>query len=231
MAIVESVAVADDPDWYRTGVLYQVHVRSFADGNGDGIGDFQGLTSRLDYIQELGATAIWLLPFYPSPLRDGGYDISDYTSIHPDYGTMRDFRHFIRQAHRRGIRVITEVVINHTSDQHEWFQRSRRAKPGSKWRDFYVWSESDQKYPDARVIFSDFESSNWTWDSEAQAYFWHRFYSHQPDLNYDNPAVHEAVLKIVDFWLVSTGFGLMQCRICTSGRVQIVRTSRRLTSS
>ncbi|MAT60113.1 MAG: maltose alpha-D-glucosyltransferase [Micrococcales bacterium] len=208
MAIVEPVAVADDPDWYRTGVLYQVHVRSFADGNGDGIGDFQGLTSRLDYIQELGATAIWLLPFYPSPLRDGGYDISDYTSIHPDYGTMRDFRHFIRQAHRRGIRVITEVVINHTSDQHEWFQRSRRAKPGSKWRDFYVWSQTNQKYPDARVIFSDFESSNWTWDPEAQAYFWHRFYNHQPDLNYDNPAVHDAVLKIVDFWLEAGVDGL-----------------------
>jgi len=193
----------DEPtaDWYRTAVIYQVHVRSFADGNGDGIGDFAGLTEHLDHIQDLGATAVWLLPFYPSPLRDGGYDIADYTGINPDYGTMRDFKKFIAEAHTRGLRVITEVVINHTSDQHQWFQRSRRARPGTKWRDFYVWSDTDDKYRDARIIFTDFESSNWTWDPVAGAYFWHRFYSHQPDLNFDNPEVHEAVLRVVDFWL------------------------------
>jgi maltose alpha-D-glucosyltransferase/alpha-amylase len=191
----------DSPHWYKTAVIYQVHVRSFADRNGDGIGDFPGLTERLDYIEELGATAVWVLPFYPSPLRDGGYDIADYTGIHPDYGTMRDFKRFVTEAHRRGLRVITEVVINHTSDQHAWFQRARRAKPGSKWRDFYVWSRTNQRYTDARIIFTDFESSNWTWDTTADAYFWHRFYSHQPDLNFDNLAVHDAVLRVVDFWL------------------------------
>lgn len=188
-------------DWYRDAVIYQLHVRSFADGNGDGIGDFSGLTAHLDHIQDLGATAVWLLPFYPSPLRDGGYDIADYTGINPDYGTMRDFRRFIKEAHNRGLRVITEVVINHTSDQHVWFQRSRQAKPGNKWRDFYVWSDTDTGYADARIIFTDFETSNWTWDPVAGAYFWHRFYSHQPDLNFDNPDVHEAVLSVVDFWL------------------------------
>jgi maltose alpha-D-glucosyltransferase/alpha-amylase len=208
VTLSDGVQVSDDPEWYRTAVLYQVHVRCFADGNGDGIGDFQGLTSRLDYIQELGATAIWLLPFYPSPLRDGGYDISDYTGIHPDYGTMADFRTFVQEAHARGLRVITEVVINHTSDQHEWFQRARNAPPDSEWRDFYVWSKTNRKYEDARIIFSDFESSNWTWDPVADSYFWHRFYSHQPDLNYDNPAVHDAVLSVVDFWLEAGVDGL-----------------------
>ena len=190
-----------EPEWYRTAVIYQVHVRSFADANADGIGDFKGLTQHLDHIQDLGATAVWLLPFYPSPLRDGGYDIADYTGINPEYGSMRDFKRFVAEAHKRGLRVITEVVINHTSDQHEWFQRSRRAKPGNKWRDFYVWSDTNQRYQDARIIFTDFESSNWTWDPVAGAYFWHRFYSHQPDLNFDNPAVHDAVLRVVDFWL------------------------------
>ena len=190
-----------EADWYKDAVIYQLHVRSYADGNGDGIGDFRGLTERLDHIQDLGATAIWLLPFYPSPLRDGGYDIAEYTDVNREYGTMRDFRRFVREAHRRGLRVITEVVINHTSDQHVWFQRSRHSKPGSKWRDFYVWSDSDTRYGDARIIFQDFESSNWTWDSVAGAYFWHRFYNHQPDLNFDNPDVHDAVLKVVDFWL------------------------------
>ena len=193
--------MTDEPDWYRTAVIYQVHVRSFADSNGDGIGDFRGLTAHLDHIQDLGATAVWLLPFYPSPLRDGGYDIGHYTDINTEYGSMRDFKRFVAEAHSRGLRVITEVVINHTSDQHDWFQRSRRAKPGSKWRDFYVWSDTNQRYEDARIIFTDFESSNWTWDPVAGAYFWHRFYSHQPDLNFDNPAVHDAVIKVMDFWL------------------------------
>jgi maltose alpha-D-glucosyltransferase/alpha-amylase len=190
-----------DPLWYRDAVIYQVHVRSFADGSGDGIGDFAGLTARLDHIQDLGATAVWILPFYPSPMRDGGYDIADYTGVNPEYGSMRDFRRFVNEAHNRDLRVITEVVINHTSDQHKWFQRARRAKLGSKFRDFYMWSETDDKYADARIIFSDFESSNWSWDSVAGAYYWHRFYSHQPDLNFDNPAVHDAVIKVVDYWL------------------------------
>ena len=196
--------LGDDPLWYQQAVIYQLHVRSFFDGDGDGIGDFVGLTEKLDYLQELGVTALWMLPFYPSPLRDGGYDISDYHGINPEYGTMSDFRRLVREAHARGLRVITEVVINHTSDQHEWFQRSRRAAPGTKWRDFYVWSDDRTKYSGARVIFSDFESSNWTWDEVAGAYYWHRFYHHQPDLNYDNPAVHNALLKVIDFWL-STG--------------------------
>ena len=197
----EPITAEPEPRWYRDAVIYQVHVRSFSDGSGDGVGDFAGLTARLDHIQDLGATAVWILPFYPSPLRDGGYDIADYTGVNPDYGSMRDFRRFVAEAHSRGLRVITEVVINHTSDQHKWFQRARRAKPGSKYRDFYMWSDTDAKYADARIIFSDFESSNWSWDSMAGAYYWHRFYSHQPDLNFDNPAVHDAVIKVVDYWL------------------------------
>ncbi len=164
------------------------------------MGDFRGLTKKLDYLQDLGITAIWLLPFFPSPWRDDGYDISDYNDVHPSYGTLRDFQNFLKQAHRRGIRVLTEVVLNHTSDQHPWFQRSRRAAPGTRWRDFYVWSDTAEKYQDARIIFKDFETSNWAWDPVAKAYYWHRFYSHQPDLNFDNPHVQEAVLEVIDFW-------------------------------
>ncbi len=188
-------------DWYKDAIIYQLHVKAFQDANNDGIGDFAGLMQRLDYIQDLGVTAIWLLPFYPSPLRDDGYDIADYTSINPSYGQMRDFRAFIAEAHRRGLRVITELVINHTSDQHPWFQRARKAKPGSAARDFYVWSDTDEKFPETRIIFIDTEKSNWTWDPEAGAYFWHRFYSHQPDLNFDNPRVLQEVLKVMHLWL------------------------------
>lgn len=192
---------AHDPLWYKDAIIYEVHVRAFADSDGDGIGDFKGLTSKLDYLQELGVTAIWLLPFYPSPLKDDGYDIADYTDVHPSYGDIADVRLFIREAHRRGLRVITELVCNHTSDQHPWFQRARRARAGTSQRDFYVWSDTSQKYSDARIIFKDFETSNWTWDPVAGAYYWHRFYSHQPDLNFENPAVHRAIFKAMEFWL------------------------------
>jgi maltose alpha-D-glucosyltransferase / alpha-amylase len=191
----------DDPLWYKDAIIYELHVKSFCDSNGDGIGDFRGLTEKLDYIEDLGVTAIWLLPFYPSPLRDDGYDISDYFNVHPDYGTLRDFKEFLREAHRRNIRVITELVVNHTSDQHPWFKRSRQAKADSPWRNFYVWSEAPEKYQDARIIFKDFETSNWAWDHVAKAYYWHRFYSHQPDLNYDHPQVRKAILRVLDFWL------------------------------
>lgn len=194
-------ALENDPLWYKKAVIYQLHVRSFCDADGNGIGDFRGLTSKLDYLSELGVSALWLMPFYPSPLRDDGYDIADYFDVNPIYGTLADFKTFLRAAHERGMRVITEVVINHTSDQHEWFQKSRRAAPGSKWRDFYVWSDTMKKYEDARIIFRDFEPSNWSWDPVAKAFFWHRFYAHQPDLNFDNPAVHKEILRIVDFWL------------------------------
>jgi maltose alpha-D-glucosyltransferase / alpha-amylase len=190
-----------DALWYKDAIIYEIHVRAFADGEGDGLGDFRGLTSKLDYLQDLGVNTIWLLPFFPSPWRDDGYDISDYTDVHPAYGTLRDFQAFLKQAHRRGIRVITEVVLNHTSDQHPWFQRARRAPAGSRWRDFYVWSDTADKYQDARIIFKDFETSNWTWDAVAKAYYWHRFYSHQPDLNFDSADVREAVLEVIDFWL------------------------------
>ena len=190
-----------DPLWYKAAVIYEVNLRAFADSNADGVGDFRGLIERLDYLQDLGVTALWLLPFYPSPLRDDGYDISDYYSINPVYGDLNDFREFLRESHRRGLRVITELVINHTSDQHPWFQKSRRANPGSPWREFYVWSDTLEKYKDARIIFKDFESSNWSWDPVANAYFWHRFYTHQPDLNYDSPRVHKEVLRVLDFWL------------------------------
>jgi maltose alpha-D-glucosyltransferase/alpha-amylase len=189
------------PPWYKDAVIYQLHVKSFFDSNGDGIGDFPGLISKLDYIAQLGATAIWLLPFYPSPRLDDGYDISDYRGVHRDYGAMTDVKHFIAEAHKRNIRVIFELVINHTSDQHPWFQRARKAKPGSSHRNFYVWSETDQKYAGTRVIFLDTERSNWTWDAVANAYYWHRFYSHQPDLNFDNPRVVDAVFSVMRFWL------------------------------
>ncbi len=192
---------AADPLWYKDAIIYELHVKAFMDGNNDGIGDFQGLLSRLDYVQDLGVTCLWLLPFFPSPLRDDGYDISDYLSVHPNYGTMEDFREFLIQAHHRGLQVMIELVINHTSDQHPWFQRARLAPKGSPERDFYVWSDTDQKYLDARIIFTDTEKSNWTWDPEAQQYYWHRFFSHQPDLNYDNPVVIEEVVKIMRYWL------------------------------
>ena len=190
----------DDPLWYQDGIICEIHVRAYHDSNGDGIGDFAGLTQKLDYLQDLGVTALWLLPFYPSPLRDDGYDIADYTTIHPSYGTLADFKKFLSEAHRRGLRVITELVLNHTSDQHPWFQRARRSKPGSVGRDYYVWSDTPDKYRDARIIFKDTETSNWAWDPVAGAYYWHRFFSHQPDLNFENPAVRKAMLQVVDFW-------------------------------
>ncbi|MHB1304214.1 MAG: maltose alpha-D-glucosyltransferase [Acidiphilium sp.] len=199
--IVAANAAETDPLWYKDAVIYQVHVKSFFDRNNDGVGDFAGLMEKLDYIAELGVTAIWLLPFYPSPRRDDGYDISAYRAVHPEYGTLADLRRLIDAAHRRGIRVITELVINHTSDQHPWFQRARAAKPGSAARNFYVWSDTDQKYDGTRIIFIDTEKSNWTWDAVAGAYYWHRFYSHQPDLNFDNPRVLHEVLAVMRFWL------------------------------
>ncbi len=187
--------------WFVDAVIYELHVRAYADSNGDGIGDFDGLTSKLDYLADLGVTAIWMLPFYPSPLRDDGYDIADYRIVNPDYGTMRSFKRFLKAAHERDLKVITELVINHTSDQHPWFQRARRAPSGSPERDFYVWSDDPTRWSDARIIFQDFEGSNWTWDPVAGQYFWHRFYSHQPDLNFDNPAVRDAVKELLDYWL------------------------------
>ncbi len=190
----------NDPLWYKDAIIYELHVRAFADSNADGIGDFRGLTEKLDYLQELGVTALWLLPFYPSPWKDDGYDIADYTEVHPAYGDMQDFRRFMREAHRRDLHVINELVINHTSDQHPWFKRARAAKPGSVARDFYVWSDTPDRYRDARIIFKDFESSNWAWDPVTRAYYWHRFYSHQPDLNFDNNAVHSAIARVTDFW-------------------------------
>ena len=190
----------NNPLWYKDAMIYQLHVRTFSDSQGDGMGDFNGLTKKLDYLQGLGVTALWLLPFCPSPLKDDGYDISDFRNIHPAYGNLRDFKLFLREAHKRGLRIITELVVNHTSNQHPWFQRSRHAKRGSKWRDFYVWSDTRDRYREARIIFQDFESSNWTWDPVANAYYWHRFYSHQPDLNYDNPRVQESMLRVLDFW-------------------------------
>ena len=187
-------------DWYKDVIFYEVYVRGFYDSNGDGVGDFRGLTGKLEYLQWLGITCIWLLPFYESPLRDGGYDISDYQEVLPEYGTIADVKEFLSAAHHKGIRVIADLVINHTSDRHPWFQDAR-SSPRSQKRDWYVWSESDQKYSDARIIFSDTERSNWTWDEQAKAFYWHRFFSHQPDLNYDNPEVQRAMLNIVSFWL------------------------------
>ncbi|MET0222685.1 MAG: maltose alpha-D-glucosyltransferase [Tardiphaga sp.] len=187
--------------WYKDAIIYQLHVKAFADSNNDGIGDFAGLTERLDYLQDLGVTALWLLPFYPSPGRDDGYDIADYGSINPDFGTMKDFKRFIQEAKRRGLRVITELVVNHTSDQHHWFKRARRSAPGTSARDWYVWSDTDQKYQGTRIIFTDTEKSNWTWDPEAGQFYWHRFFSHQPDLNFDNPRVVSAIIQVMKRWL------------------------------
>lgn len=191
----------DNPLWYKDAVIYETHVRTFYDSNDDGIGDFKGLTRKLDYLQDLGVTVVWLLPFYPSPLKDDGYDIADYSSVHPAYGTLHDFRVFLQEANRRGLHVVTELVLNHTSDQHRWFQRARQSPPGSPWRDFYVWSDTPDKYREARIIFKDFETSNWAWDRVAKSYYWHRFYSHQPDLNYDRAMVRRTVLRALDFWL------------------------------
>ncbi len=200
-SFVRPQAGSGDPLWYKDALIYQLHVKAFFDANNDGIGDFEGLSRRLDYLQDLGVTALWLLPFYPSPLRDDGYDIADYKDINPHYGKMADFKAFVREAHRRKLRIITELVVNHTSDQHPWFQRARTSPPGSPYRDFYVWSDTDQKFADTRVIFVDTEKSNWTWDPVAQAYYWHRFYAHQPDLNFDNPRVFRAVANVMKFWL------------------------------
>lgn len=196
-----SARFINDPLWYKDAVIYQVHIKSFFDSNNDGIGDFPGLISKLDYIAELGVNTLWVLPFYPSPRRDDGYDIADYRGVHPDYGTLADVKRFIKEAHARGLRVITELVINHTSDQHPWFQKARHAKAGSKARDYYVWSDTDEKYDGTRIIFLDTETSNWTWDPVAGQYFWHRFYSHQPDLNFDNPQVMQEVLSVMRYWL------------------------------
>ncbi|HEY9488324.1 MAG TPA: maltose alpha-D-glucosyltransferase, partial [Chryseosolibacter sp.] len=196
----EGANLNDSLHWYKDAVIYEVHIKAFRDGNGDGIGDFLGLLQKLDYLQDLGVTAIWLLPFYPSPLRDDGYDIADYYSINPAYGDLTQFQQLLTEAHNRSLKVITELVINHTSDQHPWFQRARRAPIGSPERDFYVWTDDDTKYKDVRIIFQDFEKSNWTWDADGQQYYWHRFFHHQPDLNYDNPLVQAEVFDIIDFW-------------------------------
>ena len=220
--------VIADPLWYKDAVIYQLHVKSFFDSNNDGIGDFPGLLQKLDYIASLGVNAIWLLPFYPSPGRDDGYDIADYRGVHPDYGTLADFRRVVAGAHARGIRIITELVINHTSDQHPWFQRARRAKPGSSARRYYVWADHDDAYADTRVIFLDTEKSNWSWDPLAEAYYWHRFYSHQPDLNFDNPRVLQEVLSVMRFWLDlgSTGSVWTRCRISWSQQREPARNPR-----
>jgi len=205
-----TTALADDPLWYKDAVIYQAHVKSFFDSNNDGIGDFQGLTQRLDYLQNLGVTCIWLLPFFPSPLKDDGYDIADYTTVHPSYGTVDDFKAFVDAAHERGLRVLIELVVNHTSDQHPWFQTARQAPPGSPERNFYVWSDTDAKFPETRIIFTDTEKSNWAFDPVAKQYYWHRFFSHQPDLNHNNPAVVDAVIDVMKFWL---GLGVDALRL------------------
>src|SRR5512134_1827676 len=196
-----AAAAAADGQWYKDAVIYQLHIKAFFDSNNDGMGDFKGLAQKLDYVQELGVNAIWLLPFYPSPLKDDGYDVADYHNVHPHYGTRADFRAFLREAHRNGLKVITELVVNHTSDQHPWFQAARRAPRGSSKRDYYVWSDDPTRYSGTRIIFTDTEKSNWAWDDVAGAYYWHRFFSHQPDLNFDNPQVLKAVIKTMRFWL------------------------------
>jgi maltose alpha-D-glucosyltransferase/alpha-amylase len=190
-----------EPGWHKDAIVYETHVKAFFDSTGDGVGDLAGLTAKLDYLHDLGITCLWLLPFFPSPLRDDGYDIADYLDVHSAYGTLDDFRRLVEEAHRRGIAVLIELVVNHTSDQHPWFQRARRAPPGSPERAWYVWSDTDTLYKGARIIFVDTERSNWTWDPEARAFYWHRFFSHQPDLNFDNPAVVEAVIEVMRFWL------------------------------
>jgi len=199
--MVKRPGSATDPLWYQDAIIYELHVKAFLDSNNDGIGDFAGLVQKLDYLQDLGVTCLWLLPFFPSPLRDDGYDIADYLNVHPNYGTLDDFHAFLQAAHARGLQVLIELVVNHTSDQHPWFQRAREAPAGSPEREFYVWSDTDQRYSQARIIFTDTEKSNWTWDPVAKAYYWHRFFSHQPDLNYDNPAVVDEISKVLRYWL------------------------------
>src|SRR5882724_18378 len=199
--MTDTAVRSDDPLWFKDAIIYEIHIRAFQDSNGDGIGDVRGLIERLDYLLDLGITAIWLLPFYPSPLKDGGYDIADYTDVHESYGTRDDVARLLQEAHRRGIRVITELVLNHTSAEHPWFQVARRAPPGSPERELYVWSDTPTPYADTRIIFKDYETSNWSWDPVAKAYYWHRFYVHQPDLNFDNPLVHDALFRVIDFWL------------------------------
>jgi maltose alpha-D-glucosyltransferase / alpha-amylase len=205
LSSIDATNLVTDSDgdglWYKDAIIYQLHVKAFADSNNDGVGDFVGLTDKLDYLQDLGVTTLWLLPFYPSPGRDDGYDIADYGTINPDFGTMKDFKRFIQEAKRRGLRVITELVVNHTSDQHHWFKRARRSAPGSSARNWYVWSDTDQKYLGTRIIFTDTEKSNWTWDPEAGQFYWHRFFSHQPDLNFDNPRVISAITQVMKRWL------------------------------
>jgi maltose alpha-D-glucosyltransferase/alpha-amylase len=198
---MKRAVIAHDPLWYKDAIVYELPIKSFCDGNGDGIGDFQGASGKLDYLQSLGVTCLWLLPFFPSPLKDDGYDIADFVNVHPSYGTLDDFTAFLEAAHDRGLRVIIELVLNHTSDQHPWFQRARSAPAGSPEREWYVWSDTDQRYQQARIIFIDTERSNWTWDPVAQQYYWHRFFQHQPDLNYENPAVVREMLGVLDFWL------------------------------
>jgi maltose alpha-D-glucosyltransferase/alpha-amylase len=196
----QALALSQDPLWYKDATIYQVHVRTFYDSNGDGVGDFRGLAQKLDYLQKLGVNAIWLMPFFPSPLRDDGYDISDYRAVHPSYGTLEDFKLFLDAAHQRSLRIIIEMVMNHTSDQHAWFQESRSSRENPR-RNWYVWSDTDTKYRGARIIFLDTELSNWAWDPVSKEYYWHRFFSHQPDLNYDNPAVRDEMWSIMKFWL------------------------------
>ena len=186
--------------WYKNAIFYELHVKAYSDTNGDGLGDFRGLISKLDYLTELGVDCLWILPMYPSPFRDDGYDISDYCSIHPNYGAFEDFREFLAAAHARGLRVITELVLNHTSDQHPWFVEARSSQDNPK-RDWYVWSDTDDRYQGVRIIFLDTEMSNWAWDPISKSYYWHRFFSHQPDLNYDNPEVREEIWKVMKFWL------------------------------
>ncbi|HEU4383196.1 MAG TPA: maltose alpha-D-glucosyltransferase [Anaeromyxobacteraceae bacterium] len=202
--------LAGDPLWFKDAIIYETHVKCFFDQNGDGVGDFAGLVEKLDYLHDLGITCLWLLPFYPSPWRDDGYDIADYRAVHPAFGTLEDFQRLLEAAHRRGIRVLVELVLNHTSAQHPWFERARRAPAGSAERDYYVWSETDRRYEKARIIFTDTERSNWAWDGEAKAYYWHRFFSHQPDLNFESPRVLEEVLQALAFWadLGADGFRL-----------------------
>ncbi len=213
-----------DELWFKDAIIYQLHVKAFADSNNDGIGDFAGLTDRLDYLQDLGVTAIWLLPFYPSPGRDDGYDIADYRRVNADFGTMQDFRRFMQEAKRRKLRVITELVINHTSDQHPWFKRARRSKPSSDARNWYVWSDTDQRYAATRIIFNDAEKSNWAWDPVPGAYYWHRFFSHQPDLNYDNPRVLLAIIQVMRRWI---DLGVDGFRLDARTFPRLTRSSRR----
>ena len=224
--------INQDEPWYKHAIIYQVHVRTFYDSNGDGIGDFRGLDEKLDYLSDLGINTIWLMPFFPSPLRDDGYDIADYYSVHSSYGTLEDFKKFLVSAHERQIKVIIEMVLNHTSDQHPWFQESRSSQDNPR-RDWYVWRNTDTGYGDARIIFLDSEMSNWAWDTVSKSYYWHRFFNHQPDLNYDNPAVRDEMWNVMKFWLELgvDGFRLHAGRTWWNARGRIVKICRRRTPS